>query len=231
MQAAAARWSIRTAYNIEGTAQYDCWIGGFCCCCAANQMLQTVKEYGRISDVPNVGPFSNMNQRTGFSKRQSSGIIYDCVYAFFCLSCANAYNLQSAGMPWWFAFCCTNGFSGNNLLRYTHRTKPCCNNEFLVDCCIPCCLSFIPEIGVYTRFLAEFVYTYGNLVEENVRADRPNCCYGCDCWNFCIAFPVKYCINNCSCPSPEPGRYLHPPVMANTNVVQTHVVKETTHKE
>jgi hypothetical protein len=56
------RWMVRTGYNIEGNAHYDCWTGACCSPCAVNQMLQTVQKNGRVQ-VPQVGPNFNTNPR------------------------------------------------------------------------------------------------------------------------------------------------------------------------
>jgi Cys-rich protein (TIGR01571 family) len=59
------RWMVRTGYNIEGNAHYDCWSGACCSPCAVNQMLQTVKQNGRVQ-IPQVGPSFNNNPRKYF---------------------------------------------------------------------------------------------------------------------------------------------------------------------
>lgn len=205
----ALRWMMRTAYNIEGSAQQDCWLGTFCSCCAANQMLQTAKKKGK-ADAGQVGPEFNVNDRRGFASRSCNGTTYDCLYSCLCMPCAIGYAMRSTGMPFWFGVCCVKPFTANTILRYQNRTKPYCGDESIPDCILPCLLTLVIGVlfGGAGTVATVWMYTFGNLVEENVRSRRRDCCYGCDCLTFC-AYCCGYFTGGCTCTEAETGRYLH----------------------
>ena len=201
----AMRWLVRTAYNIQGNAHYDCWTGCFCPCCSISQMLQTVRAKGR-PPIPNVGPEFNLNVRNGFIARPTAGVFYDACYALLCGPCAIGLMMQNAGMPCWFGSLCVNPFSANSILRYHNRIHPMADSDFWPDCCIPsACAVLTSYTGGISGPLAGWCYVFGNLVEENARAGRSDCCYGCDLFG-CIGGFCSWCFT-CSCSAPE-GRYL-----------------------
>jgi Cys-rich protein (TIGR01571 family) len=204
MSVPALRWLTRTAYNIEGSAHWDCWTGCFCPCCSINQMLQTVKEKGR-APFPNVGPEFNLNERVGFSQRAGTDICWDAFYALLCSCCAVGLVMQNVGMPCWFGYMCVNPFAATSILRYHNKIRPCGGNENWIDCFIPCvaqCLNSVTYNAAAPA--AACCYTFGNLVEENHRVGRTGL-YGCDCIS-CCSYGINY-LTTCSCAAPE-GRYL-----------------------
>eukprot|EP01040_Poterioochromonas_malhamensis_P013103 gene13103-14377_t len=167
-----ARWLVRTAYNIPGNAQNDCW-SGFLPCCIANQILQTTEHYGK-TNIPDVGPSFNVNPRPHKDQRWLS-LLYDYCYMCICGRCAMGYSLQAAGMPFWFG-CCVGVLEANSILRYQHRYRPPCDNECCNDLIIPLlAFSINRKIGYATIF----VYGVELLAEDNTRVSR-TCGYGCD---------------------------------------------------
>lgn len=200
----ALRFLTRTAYGIEGNAHYDCWTGIFCSVCALNQMLQTVQQKGKVN-IAQVGTEFNLNERVGCQQRSCPNITYDVFYALFCAPCANGYIMQSAGVPCWFGALCFNAFSANNTLRYHNRTRPCCNNELFVDCCIPGLFVIMNDFTYgASQPLGGFAYTLGNLIEENHRHGRESC-YGLNIFACLLGF-CGWCFT-CTCEQEE-GRYL-----------------------
>eukprot|EP01040_Poterioochromonas_malhamensis_P006978 gene6978-7528_t len=201
MKPVAARWLVRTAYNIPGNAQNDCWTGLFLPCCTANQLLQTTKHYGK-TNLPEVGPTFNVNPRLGIQQRSFENLFYDVCYSCFCRPCAVGYSLQAAGMPFWFGACCVGVFEANSILRYQNRNRPIWDNECYPDLIIPLlCMSVSNE----TAFASMITYATGLLAESNTKAGRTYG-YGCDIGGA-LAYGYSYCATGCVCSEPE-GRYL-----------------------
>jgi hypothetical protein len=149
---------VRTAYNIEGNAHYDCWTGCFCSPCAVNQMSQTVKRYGR-AQIPNVGPSFNINPGKGFCARGCLAFCYDIAYSCICIPCTTGVIMQSAGMPFWFGACCVSPFGANTILRYHNRTRPSCCDESCIDCVIPACFVCVNSYS-YGTFSVHLLLTF-----------------------------------------------------------------------
>lgn len=187
----AARYLARTAYNIPGTAQWDCCLGALFPCCAANQLYQTVQQNGKVK-VQNVGATFNTNERVYASKRSCCGLIYDCAYATVCTPCAVGYTLESAGVPCWFGACCFSPMAAVSVQRYTRRIKPTFVNECFEDC-------FLGGLCTLPCFCRAFA-------EENVYRNRASCCYGLDCISF-LGYSISY-ICGCGSCSMREGRYL-----------------------
>ena len=211
------RFLIRTGYGIQGgNAHWDFW-AGCCFCCAVNQMLQTVKRYGRLQE-PNFGPVFNVNIRNGHSQRSFCSNAYDCFYALLCMPCANGYAMQAAGMPFWFGCLTVNGVAGCNILRYVRRSKPFCGGERATDCLPYLFASLLNSFTFYASAPAlNWLYTATILTDENYRANRSGC-YGCDIVSAC-SYCCNYCSNGCVCPAPE-GRYPTGFPTATDNLIQ-----------
>jgi Cys-rich protein (TIGR01571 family) len=208
----AMRWMVRTAYNIEGNAQWDCWTAYFCPCCSINQMLQTVQERGR-APVDGVGPEFNLNRRIGFNERNGPDLCWDAFYALLCLPCAVGLVMQNVGMPCWFGACCVNPFAATSILRYHNRIHACDDSENWCDCWFPvvtapCFLArfLLPPVTVFGSMVTPVscLFAFRNLVEENHRVHRTGF-YGCNVVG-CVSCCVSYCLT-CTCKDPE-GRYL-----------------------
>lgn len=206
MSVSASRFLVRTAYNIPGNAHWDCWVGTFCPCFAANQMFQTSKVKGRIV---NTGPDLNINDRIHLYGRSWRAVVYDCAYACLCLPCAIGYTLESSGVPFWFGACCFSPLAAVNVQRYTRKVRPLAGTEFLVDCYLPAVFIFgTPYIvGTATNYLVMPWFCQA-FIDENARVDRPDCWYGCDVMS-CLRHCYSFLKSGCTCPVHE-GRYLSP---------------------
>lgn len=219
---AALRWMTRTAYQLDGSAQEDCWYGGCCSCCVVNQVLQTVSKRG-YPNVPEIGPLANVSPRLGFQNRSSGDRLYDAFYSCCCPFLATGLALESVGMPWWFGTCCAGPFAANSIMRYHHRIRPdFANEEFWADGFLPTSLLFIdalvlPGVGPVTNR----AYAFASLAEANARMNRP-AFYGCDLLGT-LSCMYQYCCSGCSCPTSE-GGYLRQSVSDPRPAVATYSV-------
>ena len=85
------RWSIRTAYGIQGDNMSDCCLSYFCCPCAANQMFQEANRRG-MPAREFAGYHNNLGARATEMKFECSS----CCYACLCEPCAIGTGLERA---------------------------------------------------------------------------------------------------------------------------------------
>lgn len=206
MNPSAMRWITRTAYDIEGTAQYDCWYGLLCPCCAANQIYQTIAHYGKVSEYGRIGPQYNTRPRYGLlhTERDFNSFCYDITYACFCPCLANGYVMMSVGMPFWFGACCVQSYTANTIIRYHHKYQPWWETELIPDILVP----VLSSLCGFTAYISCWLYSAGMLIETNVdNGTRNDIPYGLDLSAF-ADYQYEYFSRNCTCTEPETGRYL-----------------------
>lgn len=140
---------IRTAYNIPDKNPgfiSDCLLPFVCQPCVTNQLLQTVKEHGRV-------PYSGREfHRERFGLQDPDiGCSY-CCYAFFCSQCAVATSLQQGvGVPCHLGLCCFNVCLARNVVRYHYRIH---GDDVSEECLAPVCgYSCLAVLTVVLSFL------------------------------------------------------------------------------
>ena len=162
-----ARWLTRSAYQIPGSECVDCLTSLFCVPCAVNQIYQTTKAYGVPS--PDAGAENN---RGGFTPNASNGC-GNHIYACFCCQCAVASAVkQAVGMPWCWAFLCTNLCTARNMIRYQYRIA---GQDCMDDTCSPTLVAmasyfcFPWSLCCIVPFFANHIATFLNESELRVK--------------------------------------------------------------
>ena len=158
-----ARWLVRTALGIPGTAERDCCLT--CCCvwCVANQTLQTTRALREYQLLPRVERTRPWLTTTADAHRRWWTVGHGC-YAFWCLPCAVALALEDGvGMPCWMGYWCTTPCGGRNIVKSHYRIGVTERNECHEDCCLPstayACTHALPPVSwlLSALFFAKFV--------------------------------------------------------------------------
>jgi len=155
------RWSIRTAYGIQGDNMSDCCLTVFCPCCATNQMFQEANRRGMPARE-----FAGYHNNLGNRATEMKCEMKSCCYACCCGPCAIGTGLERAlGLNWWVGCCCVNSCMAHQLMRYQYRIK---GNDMCDDYIVPLSVIYLGYVlSGFTcgaSYALIFPYSVGRIV-------------------------------------------------------------------